>query len=274
MVTNYGDEKDRDLNLSLNSSYLKDKKEHNKNYNNNNCSNLTKENYQHPKVFNDSSKIIEEENDYSAKKINYFCFNEKKEIERELILNNNNESQNFQKSNLLKNLKSIGNLNNNFLNAKNNGKLLEMRKTIEEINKNKIEIEKIQNLISRRKENVKEIADDRNQLIADKINLENSFDCLAIKYNKMQEKSKEYFTVKEKNSQNLNINYVSFSSILSFGKQNCNIVNTEKNLDELIYELENKLAYVKIENGMLYEKIDSVDEVLQTNDFKNKVNSI
>ncbi len=251
---------------------MKDKQTHSKNIYHNNI----KSDYSNL-IINNSNEILNKEFDnhnYNhAPIIACFTYIEKKEFTNDSNMNNSkcsNANQKIHNSNNKINL--IGNLSNNsHLDCKNQKRIFEIKKNLEEIKKNKREFYTIKNLICKNREKFKEIISDRNELIADKINLENKYDCLVIKYNKILEKIKNYFTAKEKHSNNLNINQMSFSSVLSFGNHIHNVVNTEKNLDDLIYELEIKLAYVKIENGMIWEKNYSMDDVFHNYKLINSV---
>ena len=137
-----------------------------------------------------------------------------------------------------------------------------------------------------KKENFLNIADDRNHLIAAKINLEvkiNSWERELERYfsSKGYESNlspnfnlkKENMSMREKNTKDIKIEYVSFnSSISNFSKKDFEPpVNTDLNTDELIHDLEGKLAMIKVENCIEMEKCDNIESEIEVNLLSIKV---
>jgi len=270
-MSNFEEEKEKDFYSPLNTSLVKDKID---------------------KRFNSKSNTPNFKKWNRGYSCNAFTFEKshEKDIERELNFNNfsyienaeneeiykakrdNQSTYNQKHINIFDKINPIKNLENEFTKKKINDKLSHMLNSLKKMKLNALEIVALEKKIYETKENLKEISDDRNQVIADKINLENSFNSLLMKYNKIKEKNKDYYSVKEKNSKSLNLEGIKPSINKSSPvKNNSSIVNTEKNLDELIYELENKFAFVKMENGIILEKMDSVDESLKLNEISNNV---
>ena len=267
MISYCDDNRETDMNLSLNGSIYRDKTSSKMNTNKN-TPYFQKNNKDFCLSFLGEGKFIEDINEAS---VNFFTL---REIKEQLKISNNESSELSEKAkqfHFLNKINSISNLQNDNYNCKNKGRASKIRKVIQDIKINKLELGNIERVLKNNKEMIKEISDDRNQLIADKINLENNFDSLAIKFNKLQDKNREYFTAKDKISKYLNLENASLNNYNSPVKPFFGIVNTEKNLDELIYELENKFAFIKLENGILNEKIDNVDEAIEVNEIKIKV---
>ncbi len=210
-------------------------------------------------------KFVENE---TEPKVDFFTLQKNKEQQE---FNNNELSEKSKQSFFLNKIHSKGNLENDDKYHMDKINVSKLKKSIQDFKRNKIELGDIRRMLKIIKEKVKEISDDRNQVIADKINLENNYDSLAIKFNKLHYKNRDYFTTKDKISGNMKIDNAIYTSNSSKIKPCLGIVNTEKNLDEMIFELENKFSFIKIENGILTEKIDNVDELIVVDDIKNKV---
>lgn len=260
-------EDEREMSLSLN-AYIYREKPSSKMNSNKNTPNFQKDNKDIYLGYLGEGKLLENEN---KKKVNFFTL--KKNLYH-LDFQDNKVSdlnEKLKQSYFIYQINSISNLQNDFNKNKSKNKVSEIKKTIQDLERKNLEFTNIERMLNNKKVELKEISDDRNQLIANKINLENNFDSLAIKFNKLQDKNREYFTSKDKISKNLKLDNTSFNSNNSPVKPCFGIVITEKNLDELIYELENKFAFIKIENGILSEKIDNVDEAIEVNEIKKKV---
>jgi hypothetical protein len=237
-------------------------------------SNKNTPNFQKNITEKDFSFLGESINLENFAKINFFTLEGKKGVQEWFIKSNeaNLQIEKKKQLNFPDKISPIGNLNYGVFISKNEEKTCRIRKLIHDLKSNMLGSKNYESLIKIKKENLNEISYDRTQLIADKINLENNFDSLAIKFNKLNVKNKEFFRAKDKFSNNLTLNDPNLNSNY-FSKKRCfAIVNSEKNLDELIYELENKFAYFKLENGILNEKIDYIDESIEINQMKKKVN--